>query len=75
MALSVAGSAEEGAFATLRAAGRALVADGADAVVLGCAGMARHRAGLEWALGAPVIDPTQAAVVQALGAVALADGA
>jgi Asp/Glu/hydantoin racemase len=43
--------------------------DGAEAVVMGCAGMARHRRPLEEALGVPVIDPTQAAVVIALGAV------
>jgi Asp/Glu/hydantoin racemase len=43
--------------------------DGAEAVVMGCAGMARHRRPLEEALGIPVIDPTQAAVTMALGAV------
>ena len=46
--------------------------DGARAIVMGCAGMARHRKPLEEALGIPVIDPTQAAVTMALGAVALA---
>jgi allantoin racemase len=46
--------------------------DGAEAVIMGCAGMARHRAPLEAALGIPVIDPTQAAVTMALGAVQLA---
>jgi allantoin racemase len=46
--------------------------DGADAVILGCAGMARHRRPLEDALGVAVIDPTQAAVTMALGAVQLA---
>ena len=46
--------------------------DGAEAVILGCAGMARHRRPLEDALGVPVIDPTQAAVAMALGAVQLA---
>jgi Asp/Glu/hydantoin racemase len=46
--------------------------DGADAIVMGCAGMARHRAPLEAALGVPVIDPTQAAVAMAIGAVQLA---
>src|SRR5262249_24189103 len=35
--------------------------DGAEAVIMGCAGMARHRRRLEDALGIPVIDPTQAA--------------
>jgi allantoin racemase len=43
--------------------------DGAEALVMGCAGMARHRGPLEEALGIPVIDPTQAAVTMALGAV------
>ena len=43
--------------------------DGADVVVLGCAGMARHRAPLEAALGIAVIDPTQAAVAMAIGVV------
>jgi allantoin racemase len=46
--------------------------DGADVIVMGCAGMARHRAPLEAALGVPVIDPTQAAVAMALGAVQFA---
>src|SRR2546426_1213695 len=40
--------------------------DGAEALVMGCAGMARHRRPLEQALGIPVIDPTQAAVAMAL---------
>ena len=52
-------------------AGRALKGDGADVVVMGCAGMARHRKPLEEALGIPVIDPTQAAVTMAVGAVAV----
>jgi Asp/Glu/hydantoin racemase len=43
--------------------------DGADVVIMGCAGMARHRRPLEAALGVPVIDPTQAAVAMAIGAV------
>jgi Asp/Glu/hydantoin racemase len=43
--------------------------DGANAIVMGCAGMARHRAALEDALGIPVIDPTQAAVSMAIGTV------
>lgn len=43
--------------------------DGADVIVMGCAGMARHRKPLEEALGLPVIDPTQAAVAMAVGAV------
>jgi Asp/Glu/hydantoin racemase len=43
--------------------------DGAGAIVMGCAGMARHRKPLEEALGIPVIDPTQAAVAMAIGTV------
>jgi len=45
---------------------------GADVLVLGCAGMARYRAPLEQELRLPVIDPTQAAVTMAIGAVRLA---
>ncbi len=44
---------------------------GADVLVLGCAGMAQYRPDLEAALGIPVIDPTQAAVTMAIGAVRL----
>jgi allantoin racemase len=44
---------------------------GADVVILGCAGMARYRKSLQEALGLPVIDPTQAAVTLAIGAVRL----
>jgi allantoin racemase len=46
-------------------------ADGAMVIVMGCAGMARHRAPLEAELGIPVIDPTQAAVAMALGTLAV----
>jgi Asp/Glu/hydantoin racemase len=46
--------------------------DGANTIVMGCAGMARHRDALEEALGIPVIDPTQAAVTMALGTVMFA---
>lgn len=45
--------------------------DGADVLILGCAGMARYRAALEDALGLPVIDPCQAATAMAIGALAL----
>ena len=44
---------------------------GADVLILGCAGMARHRENIERALGVPVIDPAQAAAVQAIAAVRL----
>ncbi len=45
--------------------------DGADVLVLGCAGMARYRVRVENALRLPVIDPTQAAVGLARTALAL----
>jgi Asp/Glu/hydantoin racemase len=62
----------EGTLARMIAVGRELKEkDGADVIIMGCAGMARHRRPLEEALGVPVIDPTQAAVTMALGAVAL----
>ena len=56
--------------AALVATGQALVARGAGAVILGCTGMAGHRAALEAVLGVAVIEPCQAAVAQALGIVA-----
>lgn len=46
--------------------------DGARVIVMGCAGMARHRAVLEAELGIPVIDPTQAAVTMAIGTLMVA---
>lgn len=55
--------------ARLTEVGRGLLEDGVDAIVLGCAGMTRHRAPLEDALGVSVVEPTQAAVALALGAV------
>ena len=45
--------------------------DGATVIVMGCAGMARHRKPLEEQLGIPVIDPTQAAVAMAIGTIAV----
>jgi allantoin racemase len=50
-------------------AGQACVAAGADALVLGCTGMAHHRAVVEAATAVPVIEPCQAAALQAIGAV------
>ncbi|AHM04602.1 Hydantoin racemase [Roseibacterium elongatum DSM 19469] len=45
--------------------------DGADVLILGCAGMARFRDPLERALGLPVVDPCQAAAAMAIGRIAL----
>jgi allantoin racemase len=69
--MSVAETASgEGTLAKMIEVGRALRdEDGAGAIIMGCAGMARLRWPLEDALGIPVIDPTQAAVTMALGAV------
>lgn len=60
----------DGTFARLTTVGRELIeSDGADVLIMGCAGMAVHRAPLERALGRPVIEPTRAAVAMALGRV------
>ena len=69
--MSVAETASGGGtLAKMIEVGRALKdEDGAGAIVMGCAGMARLRSQLEDALGIPVIDPTQAAATMAFGAV------
>jgi Asp/Glu/hydantoin racemase len=53
----------------VEAGGRLRDEHGADVLVLGCAGMAQYRGALADALGLPVVDPTQAAVTMAIGAV------
>lgn len=68
--ISVAESGHgEESYSALLKAGTKLPQMGAGAVVLGCAGMSGHRRRLEIELGIRVIDPTQAAVAMALGAV------
>lgn len=53
---------------TMVETGRALKEhDGADVLILGCAGMAHLREDLAHDTGLPVIDPTQAATAMALG--------
>ncbi len=42
--------------------------DGAEAIVLGCTGMARHQRDLEEAVGCPVVEPSRAAVSMAVTA-------
>src|ERR1700761_5358633 len=71
--MSVAETASgEGTLSKMIEVGRALKEqDGAGAIVMGCAGMARLRRGLEDALQIPVIDPTQAATAMAIGTVQL----
>lgn len=55
--------------AALIRAGQACVAAGAEILVLGCTGMAHHRAAVEAAAGVPVVEPCQAAALQAIGAI------
>ena len=50
----------------LKAAKRLRDSDQADTIILGCAGMATHRAKLESVIGIPVIAPVQAAVSMAM---------
>ena len=45
--------------------------DGADVLIMGCAGMARYREVLETETGLPVVEPCQAAAALALGQIAL----
>ncbi len=52
--------------------GRRLIEDhGADVLIMGCTGMARHRLALRQALGVPVVDPSQAGAAQAIAAVSI----
>jgi Asp/Glu/hydantoin racemase len=62
----------QAARALLTEAAMALVAMGSQSVILGCTGMAGHRAALEAACGMPVIEPCQAAAAQAIGIIAAA---
>lgn len=74
--LSAMDSASDAVGATLAEAGRALVRErGADVIVLGCAGMARHRGSVAAACGRPVVEPSQQAVAAALAAVLLGGAA
>jgi allantoin racemase len=63
----------EAARARLIAAARELASVGAETVILGCTGMAHHRAAVEDAVGLPVIEPCQAAAALAVG-IALSSG-
>ena len=55
--------------ASLIEAARSCAVAGAGAVILGCTGMAHHRAAVEDASGVPVIEPCQAAAAIALASV------
>jgi Asp/Glu/hydantoin racemase len=71
--LGVTELADEGkTFGRMVEVGKALRdQQGADVVVMGCAGMARYRKPLQDAIGIPVVEPTQAAVSMAIGRVRL----
>jgi len=60
---------EKKTFGRMVTVGRALRERGADVIVMGCAGMARYRKGLQDEVGVPVVEPTQAAVSMAIGRV------
>jgi Asp/Glu/hydantoin racemase len=60
---------EKKTFGRMVSVGRELRERGADVIVMGCAGMARYRKGLQQEVGVPVVEPTQAAVAMALGRV------
>jgi allantoin racemase len=63
---------EQRTFDRMVEAGKALRdRDGADVLVMGCAGMARYRDRLQTEVGVPVVEPTQAAVAMAIGRVRL----
>ena len=58
--------------AAMTAAGRALRdEDGADVLIMGCAGMASYRGAIEAATGLPVVEPCQAGAALALSQIAL----
>ena len=60
---------EKKTFGRMVTVGRKLREQGADVIVMGCAGMARYRDGLQKEVGVPVVEPTQAAVSMAIGRV------
>jgi Asp/Glu/hydantoin racemase len=64
----------DSARARLIDAARACAAAGAGAVILGCTGMAHHRAAVEDGAGVPVIEPCQAAAAIVMASLASRDG-
>ena len=73
LGLSVADLADDGkSLNAMIATGKRLRdEDGADVLIMGCAGMARFRDPLQDATGLPVVDPAQAAVSMAVGQIRL----
>ena len=65
--LSVAeANAPERAAGRIAEVGQTLLKDGADVLILGCAGMGHQRMSLQDRLGCPVIDPVQAGLAAAI---------
>jgi allantoin racemase len=60
---------EKKTFGRMVEVGKKLRELGSDVIVMGCAGMARYRKGLQQEVGLPVVEPTQAAVAMAIGRV------
>jgi len=60
--------AERTVAAMAKAGAKLVQQDGADVIVMGCAGMADYREELASALGRPIIEPTQAAIGAAVAA-------
>ena len=64
-------SAEKSLTAMIDTGKRLRDEDGANVLVMGCAGMAQYREPLQEATGLPVVEPCQAAAAMALGHIAL----
>jgi allantoin racemase len=73
LGLGVAELAEPGrSLKAMIATGRRLRdEDGADVLIMGCAGMAQYRSTLEAETGLPVVEPCQAAAAMAIGQILL----
>ncbi|QBY00080.1 hydantoin racemase [Rhodophyticola sp. CCM32] len=65
----------DAAHAAIARTGAALIEDGAQVLILGCAGMGNQRAALQADLGCVVLDPVQAAVSAAVTALDMGYGA
>ena len=64
-------SAEKSLDAMITTGQRLRDEDGANVLIMGCAGMAQYRQPLEDATGLPIVEPCQAAAAMALGQIAL----
>ncbi|MCF2870937.1 aspartate/glutamate racemase family protein [Octadecabacter sp. G9-8] len=64
-------SADKSLAAMIRTGNQLRDIDGANVLIMGCAGMAQYRAQIEGATGLPVVEPCQAAAAMALSHIAL----